>query len=152
MAVVIAVLHSSARPAGHAARMCALHGRATGLTWTLRPTWPNFRGDRGLTSIVKGGDHDASSLGQAARRPCREQGDPVLFFRGDTDILECLVGWDALERLENAELTSRADRMARFEQHRPRIEAAALRKFERTPATDGPVTLGAQDVVSGPAA
>ncbi|GLK71451.1 DUF1488 family protein [Ancylobacter dichloromethanicus] len=74
------------------------------------------------------------------------------FFRGDTDILECLVGWDALERLENAELTSRADRMARFEQHRPRIEAAALRKFERTPATDGPVTLGAQDVVSGPAA
>ncbi|WP_018391111.1 DUF1488 family protein [Ancylobacter sp. FA202] len=74
------------------------------------------------------------------------------FFRGDEDIVECLVGWDALERLENSPLDSRADRMARFEQHRLMIEAAALRKMEKASKSERPLTLDAQDVLSGPAA
>lgn len=71
------------------------------------------------------------------------------FFRGDADIVECLVGWSVLERLENSPMASRADRLARFEQHRTRIEAAALRKMEQ--AGERPLTLDAQDVLSGPA-
>lgn len=74
------------------------------------------------------------------------------FFRGDTDIVECLVSWGALERLENSPLDSRADRMARFEQHRLVIEAAALRKMEKAGADAGPLTLDAQDVLAGPVA
>lgn len=73
------------------------------------------------------------------------------FFRGDKDIVECLVSWRALERLDDGELTSRADRMARFEQHRPRIEAAALKKLENPARPEGPVSLDAQDVISAPA-
>ncbi|WP_428030223.1 DUF1488 family protein [Ancylobacter sp.] len=73
------------------------------------------------------------------------------FFRGDKDIVECLVSYEALERLENAELVSRSDRLARFEQHRPRIEAAALHKIESGGTTEGPISLDAQDVVSGSA-
>ncbi|WP_371346295.1 DUF1488 family protein [Ancylobacter sp. IITR112] len=71
------------------------------------------------------------------------------FFRGDDDIVECLVSWEALERLENAPLASRADRLARFEQHRARIEAAALRKMKQT--SERPFALGAQEVLDGPA-
>lgn len=72
------------------------------------------------------------------------------FFRGDDDIIECLVGWDALERLENSPLVGRADRLARFEQHRPRIEAAAMRKMGEA-GSPRPLTLGAGDVIDGPA-
>lgn len=72
------------------------------------------------------------------------------FFRGDDDIVECLVGWDALERLENSPLASRADRLARFEQHRPRIEAAALRRMGEA-GSPRPLTLDAKDVMEGPA-
>ncbi|MDQ0346014.1 DUF1488 family protein [Ancylobacter vacuolatus] len=74
------------------------------------------------------------------------------FFRGDKDIVECLVSWGALERLENSPLDSRADRMARFEQHRLLIEAAALRKMEKAGAGERPLTLDAQDVLAGPVA
>ena len=72
------------------------------------------------------------------------------FFRGDDDIVECLVGWDALERLENSPLASRADRLARFEQHRPRIEAAALRRMGEA-GSPRPLTLDAKAVMEGPA-
>ncbi|MDQ0301496.1 DUF1488 family protein [Ancylobacter polymorphus] len=72
------------------------------------------------------------------------------FFRGDDDIVECLVGWDALERLENSPLASRADRLARFEQHRLRIEAAALRRMGEA-GSPRPLTLDAKDVMEGPA-
>lgn len=72
------------------------------------------------------------------------------FFRGDDDIVECLVSWDALERLENSPPDNRADRLARFEQHRLLIEAAALRKMEKASITERPLTLDAQDVMAGP--
>jgi len=71
-------------------------------------------------------------------------------FRGDHDLVDCLVSWDALDRLENRPAADRAERLARFEQHRSRIEAAALRKLDAAAAGQGPVALDAEDVVGTP--
>lgn len=73
-------------------------------------------------------------------------------FRGDHDLIPCLVSWDALDRLEDGRLAHRAERMARFERHRSRIEAAALRKLERHSPADGTLTLEADDILSAPSA
>lgn len=68
-------------------------------------------------------------------------------FRGDHDLVDCLVSWDALDQLENRPAADRAKRLARFEQHRSRIEAAALRKLG---TGQGPVALDAEDVIKTP--
>lgn len=73
------------------------------------------------------------------------------YFRGDQDLVPCLVSWDALDRLEGSKAASRADRLARFEHHRPRIEAAALKKFEAQHPAEGTLTLDADEVMKGPA-
>lgn len=72
------------------------------------------------------------------------------FLRGDDDLIECQVSWEALDRLERDHGAGRADRLARFEQHRPRIEAAALRKLG-TKGADRPVYLDAEEVMAAPA-
>ncbi|MCK0208397.1 DUF1488 domain-containing protein [Starkeya koreensis] len=68
-------------------------------------------------------------------------------FRGDKDLVDCLVSWDALDRLENHPAATRAERLARFEQHRARIEAAALRKLDAG-SGQGELTLATEDVMS----
>lgn len=71
-------------------------------------------------------------------------------FRGDHDLIPCLVSWDALDRLEDGKAAHRGERMARFERHRSKIEAAALRKLEQHSVADGTVTLEADDVLAAP--
>ena len=71
-------------------------------------------------------------------------------FRGDHDLIPCLVSWEALDKLEDGKPAHRAERMARFERHRSKIEAAALRKLEHHSPADGAVTLEAADVLSAP--
>lgn len=74
-------------------------------------------------------------------------------FRGDHDLIECRVSWDALDQLEGGPAASTSDRLARFEQHRPRIEAAALRKVNEASeaAAAAPLRLDAADVMRAPA-
>ena len=69
------------------------------------------------------------------------------FFRGDTDLVPCLVSWEALDRLESEKAASRAERLARFEKHRPAIEAAALHKFAEGNPSGAPMTVEADDVL-----
>lgn len=49
-------------------------------------------------------------------------------LRGPTDIVDCFVSWEALDKLEGGPAANRAERIARFERHRQAIEAAALAK------------------------
>jgi len=72
-------------------------------------------------------------------------------FRGDRDLVTCLVSWEALDRLEGKPAASAAERLARFEQHRMRIEAAALRRLGEEPAPKQPLRLEARDILEGPA-
>ncbi|MGA0563650.1 DUF1488 family protein [Ancylobacter sp. VNQ12] len=71
-------------------------------------------------------------------------------FRGDKDLVACLVSWDALDQLEDGKATQRAERMARFERHRSKIEAAALRKLDHIHPGDHALRLEAADVLSAP--
>ncbi|MBS9476266.1 DUF1488 domain-containing protein [Ancylobacter sp. VKM B-3255] len=73
-------------------------------------------------------------------------------FRGDHDLIECWVSWEALERLEGGPADSSSDRLARFEQHRPRIEAAALRKIGRAGGAGAPLRIDAEDILNAPQA
>lgn len=66
------------------------------------------------------------------------------FFRGDTDIVSCLVSWDALDRLEGGKAADRAERLERFEKHRSAIDVAARRKYRES---GGEVTLEADEVL-----
>ncbi|MCS0502469.1 DUF1488 domain-containing protein [Ancylobacter mangrovi] len=68
-------------------------------------------------------------------------------LRGDKDLITCLVGWDVLDRLGDSEAASRADRLARFEEHRTGIEAAAMRKVDASGAPDGVLRLKAADII-----
>lgn len=74
-------------------------------------------------------------------------------FRGDHDLVDCLVSWDALDRLENHPAATRAERLARFEQHRARIEAVALSKLDAAKelgeGEQGEIVVGAEDVMAG---
>ncbi len=74
-------------------------------------------------------------------------------FRGDHDLIECRVSWEVLDRLEGSPAASPSDRLARFEQHRALIEAAALRKMNEgsDAAAAAPLRLDAGDVGDGPA-
>ena len=68
-------------------------------------------------------------------------------LRGPKDIVDCFVSWRALDSLEGGEpAVNRADRLARFERHRPTIEAAALKKCSGGAGRDGSVVLGPEDV------
>lgn len=64
-------------------------------------------------------------------------------LRGRTDIVDCYVGWDVLDRLEGGPAANRAERIERFEKHRPVIEAAALAKCDRS---GGAVTVRSEDL------
>lgn len=66
-------------------------------------------------------------------------------MRGEDALVDCYVGWDALDALEGAPAISRADRLQRFETHRVRIEAAIVRKHEA--GAKGDITLDASDVL-----
>ncbi|MBS7543196.1 DUF1488 family protein [Ancylobacter oerskovii] len=66
------------------------------------------------------------------------------FFRGDTDVVPCLVSWEALDRLEGGKAADRAERLNRFEKHRSAIEVAARRKFD---ASEREVVVEASDVL-----
>jgi hypothetical protein len=50
-------------------------------------------------------------------------------LRGKQDIVDCYVTWEALNRLEDSSAANRDERLARFEIHRPVIEAAAVAKL-----------------------
>lgn len=49
-------------------------------------------------------------------------------LRGEREIVDCFVSWEALDRLEVGPAANRAERLERFEKHRPVIEAAVLAK------------------------
>ncbi|MCB4767833.1 DUF1488 domain-containing protein [Ancylobacter sp. Lp-2] len=66
------------------------------------------------------------------------------FFRGDTDVVPCLVTWEALDRLEGGKAADRAERLERFEKHRSAIEVAARRKAVNA---NGIVTVNADETV-----
>lgn len=69
-------------------------------------------------------------------------------MRGDEDLVECLISWDALAVLEGEPGASTATRLAHFEMHRPRIEAAVLAKYDGDDSHS--ITLDADDMRSGP--
>jgi len=69
-------------------------------------------------------------------------------MRGDEDLVACFVSWDALSALENGPAATTAERLQRFETHRPRIEAAVMRKYNRGAKNE--ITLDASDVRDGP--
>lgn len=68
-------------------------------------------------------------------------------LRGPQRIVDCFVDWDALDRLEGGEpAVNRPDRLARFERHRPTIEAAALAKCRCAKEQREPIIITAEDV------
>ncbi|MBS7537439.1 DUF1488 family protein [Ancylobacter lacus] len=70
--------------------------------------------------------------------------------RGPQDIIDCFVSWDALDQLEGGgPAVNTSDRLARFERHRPAIEAAAMAKCRVTDAQPEAILLEASDVKPG---
>ncbi|MCK0197761.1 DUF1488 domain-containing protein [Ancylobacter sp. 6x-1] len=70
--------------------------------------------------------------------------------RGPLDIIDCFVSWEALERLEGSgPAVNTPDRLARFERHRPAIEAAAMAKCKVEEEQPDAITLEADDVRPG---
>lgn len=81
----------------------------------------------------------------------RADREVVLFhLRGDHDLIACEVTWAALDRLEGRASDSAADRLGRFEQHRARIESAALGKIADHPQGQAPLRLEAEDILNAP--
>lgn len=52
-------------------------------------------------------------------------------LRGQKEIIDCFVSWETLDRQEGGPAANRAERIERFEKHRPVIEAAALAKCNK---------------------
>jgi len=69
-------------------------------------------------------------------------------MRGPDDLVECFISWDALAVLEGEPGASTATRLAHFEMHRPRIEAAVLAKYDGDDSHS--ITLDAADIRGGP--
>lgn len=88
------------------------------------------------------------TLQHSAKPPEDLEGSRAIrfFFRGDRDLVECLVDWDALDKLEGSKVVERSSRIAAFEQHRSKIEAVALRKLERAGNGGRTLRLSAGDV------
>lgn len=94
------------------------------------------------------------SLDHSAKPPedLEERKAVRFFFRGEEDLIECFVSWDALDALEGSPAASRADRLQRFERHRTRIESAAAAKFDdQRGAPGGVISLGTSEVMSAAA-
>ena len=67
-------------------------------------------------------------------------------MRGDQDIIDCLVSWEALECLEGKPAANRAERLEWFERHRPQIEAAAIAKRHSAASDVSTISLGPEDL------
>lgn len=70
------------------------------------------------------------------------------FLRGDKDLVECLISWQVLDRLENGKAAARPERLARFEIHRSAIENAARKKLATGHDPDTPLVVEAGDVLA----